>query len=911
MVNKKFQKNPKTVKPNLSVTCQYSESRKKRGEIYFEKERINMKKKVISLLLALCILCGCLPVTVSAADFGELSDTISWRYDQDTKTLYLSGTGATPDFSYPDYMPFYHTAAANAKNIVVEKGITTLGKNLFFSNFQGVESISLPEGLTTIREYSLGTLSRMGRLVLPSTVTTIADYACSYMGYYGQIVIPRGVQTIGVHAFAGFDGEKIEYEGTRAEWDAAFSQVELPEGMAPYCQSELSYTVYFDANGGTVSRSQKELQRYTPYGTLPAPIGGERQQFVGWFTAPSGGTPVSAADIFSSDGNQTLYAHWKPYTSSLSPAAAGTKPSILIPMNNTSAYEGNRANIVRSYVYPNDIGGLTWVMERGDFASNIVVEEYDRNLTLRARKEIDNGFRWGGFYAGATYNFIVFGKGNYDEDDNYPVVTIVKYDKGWNQLGTAELKGANTTKPFDFGSLRCAEAGDILYIHTSHEMYKSDDGKNHQANLTISLRESTMEILGGNCDVGGSGYVSHSFNQFVLVDQEDRLVMLDHGDGYPRSFALTVFEDPASRGVYSGFETWKNVSGHTKGDSFAKFPGKAGDNNTTGRMYDLVETETGYLAAFNYSGKAGEAMEAHLYYYDKATKTGNMWKLGIGSFASNAHFVPEDLNSGYLLWNNAYSGPGISWAHYDSTGKLGQVHTSKEGYVTDCVPVFWNNQVIWPAVQGESGTNGEYIDNCVFFSIDKNDTFAMLTHGEAPTVAGFRDVHESDFFSDAVKWAVVNNITAGTDKTHFSPKESCTRGQAVTFLWRAAGNPEPTSMETKFTDVRAGAYYEKAVRWAVEQGITAGISEEKFSPDQNCTRAQIVSFLHRAAGEPEPVSASTGFSDVKAGDYYGKAVRWAVENGITSGTGADKFSPRANCTRGQIVTFLYRNAKKK
>ncbi len=215
--------------------------------------------------------------------------------------------------------------------------------------------------------------------------------------------------------------------------------------------------------------------------------------------------------------------------------------------------------------------------------------------------------------------------------------------------------------------------------------------------------------------------------------------------------------------------------------------------------------------------------------------------------------------------------------------------------------------MIWPAVQGESGTNGEYIDNCVFFSIDKNDTFAMLTPGEAPTVGGFKDVHESDFFADAVKWAVENDVTAGTDKTHFSPNQSCTRGQAVTFLWRAAGEPEPQNADTDFTDIKAGSYYEKAVCWAVEQGITNGTSEEKFSPNTACTRAQIVTFLHRAAGEPEPAGTNTGFADVSAGLYYEKAVCWAVEKAITNGTSTDKFSPDARCTRAQIVTMLYRN----
>lgn len=177
---------------------------------------------------------------------------------------------------------------------------------------------------------------------------------------------------------------------------------------------------------------------------------------------------------------------------------------------------------------------------------------------------------------------------------------------------------------------------------------------------------------------------------------------------------------------------------------------------------------------------------------------------------------------------------------------------------------------------------------------------------ELPTQ--FADVPASAYYADAVKWAVDNGITAGTDKTHFSPNASCTRAQAVTFLWRAAGEPEPQNTNMKFNDVKAGSYYEKAVQWAVENGVTAGTGETTFSPNATCTRAQIVTFLYRAENSPE-IIGNNSFNDVKTGAYYENAVKWAVENNITSGTGGNKFSPDNNCIRGQIVTFLYRYSK--
>ena len=170
----------------------------------------------------------------------------------------------------------------------------------------------------------------------------------------------------------------------------------------------------------------------------------------------------------------------------------------------------------------------------------------------------------------------------------------------------------------------------------------------------------------------------------------------------------------------------------------------------------------------------------------------------------------------------------------------------------------------------------------------------------------FVDVSEGAYYADAVAWAVEQGITAGTSSTTFSPDMSCTRAQIVTFLWRANGSPKADGVNP-FTDVSTDDYYYDAVLWAVKQGITSGTSATTFSPDAACTRAQAVTFLYRAAGTPAASGGS--FADVAADAYYASAVSWAVSEGITSGTGGNNFSPDAPCTRGQIVTFMYRDAQ--
>ena len=169
----------------------------------------------------------------------------------------------------------------------------------------------------------------------------------------------------------------------------------------------------------------------------------------------------------------------------------------------------------------------------------------------------------------------------------------------------------------------------------------------------------------------------------------------------------------------------------------------------------------------------------------------------------------------------------------------------------------------------------------------------------------FTDVPAGSYYEDAVIWAVDKGITTGTSATTFNPNGICTRAQAVTFLWRAAGSPAAKSAVMPFTDVKAGSYYETAVLWAVENGITKGTSDTTFSPDATCSRAQIVAFLWRSEKSPAAGTANP-FADVKSTAYYADAVLWAVKEDITKGTTSTTFSPDADCTRAQIVTFLYR-----
>ena len=199
------------------------------------------------------------------------------------------------------------------------------------------------------------------------------------------------------------------------------------------------------------------------------------------------------------------------------------------------------------------------------------------------------------------------------------------------------------------------------------------------------------------------------------------------------------------------------------------------------------------------------------------------------------------------------------------------------------------------------------VTSYTFKNVTKDHTIEavfMKSNGN-PQTGVFVDVPENSYYEEAVDWAEENGITQGTDDTHFSPNDICTRAQAVTFLWRTAGSPAPKSTTMPFTDIPTGSYYYNAVLWAVENDITKGTSGSTFSPDAICPRAQIITFLWRSEKSPAAGTANP-FVDVKSTAYYADAVLWAVKKGITMGTTSTTFSPDADCTRAQIVTFLWR-----
>lgn len=284
---------------------------------------------------------------------------------------------------------------------------------------------------------------------------------------------------------------------------------------------------------------------------------------------------------------------------------------------------------------------------------------------------------------------------------------------------------------------------------------------------------------------------------------------------------------------------------------------------------------------------------------------GNVIKL-----VSNQGLIQDE--SGYWVDGASDELEATTTFTYDEKGNL--ISTEKSGgdsgtYIYNdknlCVKYIWT--IAYDDADVTLTYEYEYDDNGNIVKVVSSDVNSEITYAKIPvggSKSSFSDVDAKEYYNAPVIWATENKITKGTGTTTFSPGKGCSRAELVTFLWRAAGEPEPENAKNPFTDVAAGSYYEKAVLWAVEKGITKGVDVGKFAPDQTCTRAQIVTFIYRAAGKPE-VTGTNPFTDVEKNDYY-DAILWAVENGITKGVAADKFAPNQTCTRAQGVTFLYR-----
>ena len=364
------------------------------------------------------------------------------------------------------------------------------------------------------------------------------------------------------------------------------------------------------------------------------------------------------------------------------------------------------AQNVTSYLYYED--GYYFRVEK---SGPLVVEKYTNDFQFIEAFTLETDLKrlWGGFFNGKTYNFIITGSANENDSDSKAVIFIDKYSKDWEKLDTVTIKGSNTHMPFQAGSLRCAESGRYLYIHTCGTRYRANDGYTHQGNFTIELDEKKMKVLDFYSKFGArsAGGVSHSFNQFIIIDSDKNIITLNHGDASPRTISL--FKNKIKAGENKYYSESGNVI------SLYDIPEYTGDaefgyNRTGTSIGGLEETKSGYITSYTTDDKGGNddfdaVKNVYITYTPKSDFSSDSTKtIKITSFSENGNksagtpqMVSTGKSGGYIIWdiieNGKVSGK-IGYVKYNAKGEISKVKTAK-GYLSDCKPIYVNKKVIW------------------------------------------------------------------------------------------------------------------------------------------------------------------------------------------------------------------------
>ena len=584
---------------------------------------------------------------------------------------------------------------------------------------------------------------------------------------------------------------------------------------------------------------------------------------------------------------------------------------VIIPLESTNVnhheyfYEQeNCASLRHSYLYSKG-DNLVRVEQVG---LKYIVEEYSNEYKLISSQVImpdntndvdyKNAALGGGFFHGEKYNFIINGFSNPDDESAKNIFQITKYDNNWNRLGDCCFESEQLSFPFTGGTLCSAESNGVLYIHAC---FSYSTGMNREC-VSFIVDEESMEIVEENIPHS----FAESYNQLIIVDAERRVVTVDDNNT-TSSFRLERIPSEGGANLNPVICDIEKIPA----ESYYSYYSSSG-----ACLGGLVETDQKYVVAYNYTGggELGDDYPRNIYlaFVDKKSP-GESSKLiykrkQITSnneeepySVGNPLIVPFGANKGYVLWSEKELKTGW-YDEYEFTGKVSYISYSEDGSVSpiktveaqlsDCQPLVKGDKIVWYVTDHSAPT---------FYELDNNGIHKHVIG----SCFSMEDLSIDAYYFKPVAWAIGQEITKGTSDTTFSPSDHCTRGQAVTFLWRANGSEKVMGVQNPFKDIKKSDYYYDAVLWALKNGVTNGITDTVFGPNEKCTRGQIVTFLWRSKGKPKG-SASVLFKDVDYKAFYYLPVQWAVEKNVTKGTSNQYFSPDDICSRGQIVTFLYR-----
>ena len=596
------------------------------------------------------------------------------------------------------------------------------------------------------------------------------------------------------------------------------------------------------------------------------------------------------------------------------PALAAEPNAVAAETNNLgdNEYDTYAAVLSSSYLYLGPDGCYTRVEELPQ--DTITVEVYDRDFQLLTADTVPTELsRFGGFFAGEDYNFLIFGQSNHEEDDSKEVIRVVKYSKEWERLGQASLYGAQTYAPFVAGAVRCAEYNGMLYVDTCHTRYADSNGLHHQISMLFSVRQSDMTITDQR--LSGTAAVSHSFNQFILIDSDGQIVTLDHGDGNPRSAVLIRYDQPAGQDTFTGSVEKQGVMGFV--DSRKHY------NYTGASLGGLAESGSHYLVSLSTIPQTG-MVEDHtvrnvvIKAVDKEhfNQKGSLETFQItqypegGDFtAGNPSLVKISDDRFLVVWNilakDEYGeyqpGRQVGYIFLDGTGQpVGEVQTAPAA-LSDCQPIYNGERVVWYYT---------YISTPIFCTID-GDTGAFSRLSPLEPEITFSDWAGEELQAAANQGLIPKN---GLKDDYTQP---ITRWEFATLAVHAyetiTGRTVPIDFEAKdtvFADSIGGFPIAKAYNLGILTGYNTAESraDVEVGPGDLITREQAAAMLARlseALGRPLTAAEGLPFTD-PISDWAYDSVSRVYQAGVMSGTGANTFGASGNYTTEQAIITMYR-----
>ena len=836
---------------------------------------------------------------------------------------------------------------------------------------------TIPDTVTTIEDYAFYKAEHLTEVIFPDSVTTIEQCAFFRSGLV-QVTVGDGVTEIGGGAFSDcyslvsitigsnvntisssvfddctileeiyFKGDapnldtqdwervpsrlRILYHASKAGWENAQTDWDVPSTATWYDLDAVVDPEEFDVDTTLtiqIGQSSQITNNADPYTEL----------FLTWSSSDlsiayvnSNGIVTGLAEgsvmitVSSSDGRYSAQCTVTVTTASAEAVSTQIILSGAVVSNNISGNAYTKwAGTVKSYLYTNADGGLTRVEYVEDIG--VVVETIDPatgNVTASLTVEMELSI-WGGFYAGEEYNFLVFGQSNSSESDEAEVVRVVKYSKDWERLDACSIYGANTVTPFEAGSLRMTETNGSLYIHTSHLMYASSDGVCHQANMTFVIDEEGM-----TADSISSGYVSHSFNQFIQTDGE-YVYLVDHGDAYPRAINVTslILNDDikyegeaevlAIQGEIGENYTGVSIGGFELSTDNCLIVGNSVDQSNANtysssgqRNIFLTVTEKYFCTTYTFDW--GDSDDSAYSSARTITAEGNqsntevIWLTDYDSTDGVTPCTPQlvklEDDLFLILWEEILDSGTITTCMVlvggDGTFLSDIVETAFR--LSDCQPIVTaEGLVTWYVTDG---------DQAILYQINPY----QLEEYQIPF--SFNDdtgtgtwAWASDYIYACYEEGIITGYS-DSDGYSFYPSNNLTRAEAATIIARALGLTFDENADyTVFSDDDGTGTWSWASEYiyaCAQAGIINGYEDDTFLPDQNVTRVELAKMI-AVAEQLALDAAESSFSDVSS-DHWGlqyieACVKAGIVNGYTDGT----FLPANNVTRAEAAAMIAR-----